>query len=573
MKLTALKCVAGVAALSLVLPATFIFPKIPLARAATVNAADFPGGDLGAKINAADANLGSQPGEILVNGGGTIRTRVVLSPDHTLRFGPGTYQITDDPILMKERTQVVGSGRDTILMEPSNNDKWTVIQSYYQFMSNGAGNSNLTIRDLQIKGYPGHRFLSTPGAIDAGDTSRIVVYNVWFNGTHSIGINVGATYIYYQKYASDVWLVKNKFTKVASQNMGIVNARRVTVADNFFENPGQANGPGSAAIDFEPNNNADFSDEVAVLNNFIDARGSELCPAGNYIIFQPFSNPQSGHDAIIAGNRQTALSSKDSSGCLKVANGIQITERAKDVWIYNNELDGCGQNAMWLMGQRFYVYDNKITNCGTGGLQAFEIGGQDMQIFNNTMTVDYLGSTTFYERAPAARNVFYNNQGTKFGKTTTQANMYWLYSGSGSRIATTKPTPPPVKKAANPVITIANNQVTISSNTQYGEVHYTKDGSEPTIVSPLYTGPFPAGGTIKAKTFRAGILNSDVMTYGLGSSPPPPSPTPAPTPTPTRPSPNIRVIRGKVSNQNSHFQPVFRQNSFAFNFNNLRNKL
>ena len=68
-----------------------------------VSANDFPGSDLGAKINAADKALGTSPGEITVKGGGTISTQVIISSDHVLRFMPGTYvtKTTNIPILMK----------------------------------------------------------------------------------------------------------------------------------------------------------------------------------------------------------------------------------------------------------------------------------------------------------------------------------------------------------------------------------------------------------------------------------------------------------------------------------------
>src|SRR5207253_7997426 len=70
-------------------------------RVRAVNANQYPGADLGAKINAADRALGSAPGEITVAGGGTISTQVIISSDHTLRLLPGTYvtRTTLPPIL------------------------------------------------------------------------------------------------------------------------------------------------------------------------------------------------------------------------------------------------------------------------------------------------------------------------------------------------------------------------------------------------------------------------------------------------------------------------------------------
>jgi hypothetical protein len=85
-----------------------------------VSANDFPGADLGAKINAADLALGASPGEIVVKGGGRISTQVIISSDHILRFLPGVYvtKTTNIPILMKSRSSVIGSGWESIIAGP-----------------------------------------------------------------------------------------------------------------------------------------------------------------------------------------------------------------------------------------------------------------------------------------------------------------------------------------------------------------------------------------------------------------------------------------------------------------------
>ena len=135
-----------------------------------VNANNFPGQDLGAKINAADKALGATRGEIVVRGGGTISTQVIISPDHVLRFLPGTYvtRTADVPILMKSRTSVIGSGWESIIVESTAPGQFTVISAYGQATSNGTPDSGLLIRDLQVKGAnPG--FHSAPQAISLGN--------------------------------------------------------------------------------------------------------------------------------------------------------------------------------------------------------------------------------------------------------------------------------------------------------------------------------------------------------------------------------------------------------------------
>jgi hypothetical protein len=76
----------------------FVFPGTITAGTtnSVLNAAEFPGSDCGAKINAADTALGSTGGEIDVNlaCGTTWTTQVVLSANHNLVFTqPGVYVV------------------------------------------------------------------------------------------------------------------------------------------------------------------------------------------------------------------------------------------------------------------------------------------------------------------------------------------------------------------------------------------------------------------------------------------------------------------------------------------------
>ena len=135
--------------------AGFVF-AVSLQRQQTrvLSANDFPGADLGAKINAADKALGVKPGEIVVKGGGTISTQVIISSDHVLRFLPGTYvtKTSAIPILMKSRSTVLGAGWESIIMESTAPNQFTVISAYNQSILNGKPDSALVIRDIQIKG-------------------------------------------------------------------------------------------------------------------------------------------------------------------------------------------------------------------------------------------------------------------------------------------------------------------------------------------------------------------------------------------------------------------------------------
>jgi hypothetical protein len=68
----------------------------------------FPGGDLGAQINAADSDLGKEAGEIWVGRPGTVETRVSLSSNHVLRLlAPTTWKTG---ILVQNGNSIFGNG-------------------------------------------------------------------------------------------------------------------------------------------------------------------------------------------------------------------------------------------------------------------------------------------------------------------------------------------------------------------------------------------------------------------------------------------------------------------------------
>ena len=59
--------------------------------------------------------------------------------------------------------------------------------------------------------------------------------------------------------------------------------------------------------------------------------------------------------------------------------------------------------------------------------------------------------------------------------------------------------------------------VAITTPTQGAEIHYTLDGSDPSVFSPLYDQPFvlSATATVKARAFKAGLADSRITTVGF----------------------------------------------------------
>ncbi len=377
-----------------------------------VKASDYPGQDLGARINAADRALGSARGEIVVNGGGTISTQVIVSSDHVLRLMPGTYATNTKniPILMKSRSSVVGSGWESILMESTAAGQFTVISAYNQSILNGRPDSGLEIRDLQVKGAnPG--FNSAPQAISLGNCSGCTVDKVWVNGTRSIGIQLGGSSTG-GFFAENSKVTNCLFTRVASQNLALVNGRNIVFEGNRFMTSGQRGGPGNTNIDLETNEGADHLENVIIRNNLIDVRDSERSPTGNGIVVQATSGTP--HVGQILIEKNTIIGGSIVGTITNVlSNGIYVFGGMKDVTIRNNVITRTGQSGIRIEGVRIVVDGNQLTDAGGGGNVSFYVDATDSQVINNTFTYSGRGpaDSTMEITATSRNNVFQNNRG------------------------------------------------------------------------------------------------------------------------------------------------------------------
>jgi hypothetical protein len=385
--------------------------------AKAVEVSDFPGADLGAKINAADRALGSAPGQIAARGGGRITTQIILSPGHTLLLGPGTYApvTAEIPILLKPGSGVVGSGWDnTILLESTAKDQFTVINVYNNAHRNGDADSDVTVRDIQIKGAnPG--FNSAPQAVSLGNCKNCVVDKVWVNATRSIGIQLGGSG-QFGNFAENSRVTNCLFTHVASQNLALVNGRNITFENNRFIDPGQPGGPGSTAIDLEPNDVDDHVENVVIRNNLIDTRKSTV-QAGNGILVQSGSGTRFVGPILVEGN--TVYGGSNEGNITNIlSNGIYafgIT--MKNVTIRNNRVTRMGQCGLRIEGTLFTVTGNQFTDVGGGGTPGFYMADvSDSHIEGNSFQYTGAGPADASVKIVGSfrNNVVRNNPGMGF---------------------------------------------------------------------------------------------------------------------------------------------------------------
>lgn len=383
------------------------------AQSKTVSANDFPGKDIGAKINAADKALGTGTGEIVVKGGGTISTPVIISSDHVLRL-TGTYatNTATAPILMKPRSSLIGSGWDnSIILESTAAGQFTVVSAYNNAIENGTADSGLTIRDVQIKGANAG-FNSAPQAVSLGNCTACLVDKVWINGTRSIGIQLGGS-SRKGNFADNSKVTNCLFTRVASQNLALVNGRNIVFEGNRFMTSGQAGGPGNTNIDLEPNEATDHLENVIIRNNLIDVRNSEMTPTGNGIVVQSGSGTSYvgpiliEKNTIIGGETQGTVTNVLSNGIYVFGNTM------RDVTIRDNTIRRTGQSGIRIEGTRIVVTNNQLADVGGGGIPGFVVAATNSQITGNTVTYSgngpFDGSMVILEGSRG--NVYQNNRG------------------------------------------------------------------------------------------------------------------------------------------------------------------
>jgi hypothetical protein len=363
-------------------------------------AADMKGNDVGAKINACDAKLGSNKGEILLSGGGNISTPVVISSNHTLRVSGGLYKATaGGPVIrLKDDSSLVCDSLNAVLEESTGTKgdagvKPFTIVAAYAGSSLDSLNGSLA-RNLSIKGchFRGARsdFDSASQTVALGNCHNCSVTNNWLEATRTIGIQTGGG-SGMGNYADNVIISKNLLTTVASQNIAIVNSSNVQVIDNIIRAPGLANGPGVVPIDIEPNV-GDRIINVKIANNMIDmtktvidahgAKGLHGIVINNLNGAKPFTGVEVTHNTVYGGDLKDPYN--------HVSGGLILARLAQNTVISNNTLRRGTYCILIDSGSsRIKVFGNQLSSCGSGSSEPMRIAdSSNNEIFDNKLWND-----------------------------------------------------------------------------------------------------------------------------------------------------------------------------------------
>jgi hypothetical protein len=355
-------------------------------------AAQMSGGDVGTKINACDAALGTDKGEIWLTGGGTIFTQVVVSSHHTLRVLSGDYPAATNGavIRLKDNSSLVCDSWGPTLQESTGalgvSSPFTIVTPYNGASAdspNGALAQKITIRGCHFKGARSD-FNSAPQTVALGNCRNCQVTNNWLENTRTIGIQAGGGSMN-GHYAQNVLIADNLLTGVASQNIAVTNAEGIVISGNTMRAPGQPGGPGVSVVDVEPNV-GDRTKNVKIHSNLIDATNGALGVVTNGIVVQngnaanPFGHIEVSANTVIAADHSNSLGNN-----ILFANILVRT--ASDVRVADNFMHRGNRCIVVDFGANGVTVErNTLATCGTPSSSTMSVDDStNNKIFNNVL--------------------------------------------------------------------------------------------------------------------------------------------------------------------------------------------
>ena len=393
------------------------------------NAARIAGADVGAKVNACDKSLGANAGEIVLSGGGTIATQIIISPNHTLRVVSGVYRATSDgPVIrLKDDSSLVCDSWDAVLEESTKPHvqgtlTFTIV-GVYNGTSGDAPNGTLS-KNINVKGchFRGARkdFDSVTQTVSMSNCNNCQVTKNWLEGTRTIGIQAGGSG-QFGHTARNVLIANNLLTTVASQNLAVVNSIDVQVIDNVIRAPGQAGGPGVVPIDVEPNV-GDKIQNVRIANNMVDMTKTVIDASGakalhgiaiqNLNEAKPFAGVEITRNTVYGGDLKDPYN--------HISGGLILVRGAQNTVISNNIMRRGTYCVLLDSGSsKIKVIGNQMSSCGSGSSQPLRIqDSSDNEIIDNKLWNDPANihdfstiSRNIVEVGSSNNNIFRGNDG------------------------------------------------------------------------------------------------------------------------------------------------------------------
>lgn len=393
-----------------------------------VNARDYPGDDIGTKINNAAKALGSGGGRIVLTSGGLFKVTAIIPPRCVVLLKSGVYKsVTPGALfLLSDDSALLGDNWDAVLEEstgqatptgvaPANGRPLhTIVQDLAGATLNGSPSRNIRIEHVHFRGAR-KDFQSAFQTASLGNCRGGRAIRNYFEATRAIALQVGGAG-QMGNYAQDCTIEDNKFVSVATQNVAITNAVRVSVKRNTFEKSGQAGAPGSTCIDVEPNI-GDRVEDIIIQGNSIDCRETPIDPSGRKVLNAISINNGNGANPWrnIQVLENEILSTIQAGG---VGYAGILVRSSVGVLVARNTLTRCVRGILIDTGSRQNrIEQNVLRSCASGSTAAIEIQDTSKGNIVRGNQLSALPGDGFEEVAgriwSVAGNVIENNPGAK----------------------------------------------------------------------------------------------------------------------------------------------------------------
>ena len=339
-------------------------------------------GDLATRIEAAEIELGTRKGEIIITGNETITRTVVVGAGHTWNVS-GMHTLVKGAnhrglIWMKDGSALISNNNGGFQNDVTRLARPRMIETYEGMQPfkdakfpadyDARVGSNITVEGIQLKDIPGaNPSASVNAALNFGNCHNCKASKVWFNGLNDFGVQVGGHALWADKYADGVEIVDCLFTKVATQNIAWVHGQNGLIARNKFVQSGRPNQV-HVVIDIEANySRYSFLKRIKVIDNVIDFTEA----AGSYGGIAVTSSAPTVPTEDIEILRNTLIGKSTVANALS-RKGIELagddlkSPDGKRIMIADNNVSDFDQICIVAAGDQIQVLRNTLKNCSWG---------------------------------------------------------------------------------------------------------------------------------------------------------------------------------------------------------------
>jgi hypothetical protein len=396
----------------------------------------FSGADLGAQINAADADLGASPGQIWAYGGGAITTQIIVSQKHVLRLFAGTYTnalgARVPAIRLDNNSSLIGEGSQAIVQESSNaaNTSPVIVCAFAlgtTCASLAGSTSNIHVSGVHFQGANPNVGTSLIDSVSLGNCKQCSVTDNWFESIASSHVLIGGT-SGSGNWADGFEVSGNYFSGSANCSVCVINGQNISVHDNYWTAPGN----GSAAqIDVEPNSTTDHAQNIDLHDNLFDntaALNSVYCVTiqnGPFVAMGQIKI----HDNLCFGGAFASFGNAGPTGQFKLIScfnsGPGGVNSMSDIEIYDNVCRVTVSAGIVMVGtNRGSIRDNMVECAGADAITLAGSVTNSVVERNRVLTVTspsscgqnpkgaYLASIISETNSGNANNIFRDNLAT-----------------------------------------------------------------------------------------------------------------------------------------------------------------